>query len=280
MSVAAMVAGPAALLLSVAQVFYMRGYLELLPVFTGTGPAMSEGDMAPLLLTSLVSQAASPVYWLASLYVAACVYAAAPALHAGELPDVRDTLRGGLRRFPLLIAVSLLVALGVQLATMVLILPGIFLGARWALAPAAAVLEEQSVTDTLRRSWHLTRAHWPRVVLFWACLGIVSFAVQGALNSPAAIRQIADSIRDPQAIFRELSWGWKVFEGLLSAASVSIALPFVTLAWYVFYTDTRARVEGMDLLIRARGLSAAARSAAVPAAARPEAPAPSAPEPA
>lgn len=252
-SISAMVAGPAALLLSVAQVFYLRGYLELLPLFTG-GP-LPESETAPLLLTSLVSQAASPLYWLASLYVAACAYHAAPALYAGEVPGVRETLRGGLRRFPVLLAVAFLVLLGVQFASLLLVIPGLVLSVRWSLAPAVAVLEGQGVGDTLRRSWRLTRIHWGRIVLFWICLGIVSFAVQGALNSPAVIRQIVDSVRDPQAVFRELSWGWKVFEGLLSASAVSIALPFTTLAWYVFYVDMRARTEGMDLLVRARELA-------------------------
>lgn len=285
---ALLVVGPAALVVSVAQVFYMRGYLEFLPLITAGGggiAALDPATMQRLALPSVLSSTVSPLYWLATMYVAACVYSVAPALQAGEQVSMRDFFRAGRSRYLHLLGVSVLVLVAVEavyvggavlgfvpmvlLAALspwtlvvtvpllvVMLLAAPYVGARLALSSPVTVLEGTGVFDSLRRSWRLTSSRWLRVVAFFICFSIISFAIQGALNSPAAVRQLVDSIQDPQAVFRELSWGWKVFEGLLSASSASLGLPFVHLAWYVFYVDTRARAEGLDLLVRAGEIEA------------------------
>lgn len=283
---ALIVVGPAALVVSIAQVFYMRGYLEFLPLLTSGGEAAFDpAVLQRLALPSALSSTVSPLYWLATMYVAACVYAAAPALQAGERMSLRDFFRGGRARYLHLLGVTVLVLVAVEavylggvllgfvplvllvalspwtlVATVplmiALLLAAPYVGARLALSSPVTVLEGAGVVDSLRRSWRLTDHRWLRVVAFFVCFGMINFAIQGALNSPAAVRQLVDSIQDPQAVFRELSWGWKVFEGLLSASSVSLGLPFAHLAWYVFYIDTRSRAEGLDLLVRAREIEA------------------------
>lgn len=281
------VAGPAALVVSIAQVFYMRGYLEFLPTIRDWRSGIDPESFRQLMLPSTLSSTVSPLYWLATMFVAACVYASAPALQAGETLTLRDVFRAGRGRYVHLLGVSVLSLMAVEatyivsalagmipvivfallspltmwvtipLYVVLLLVPAPYVACRLALAPSVTVLEGAGVVDSIRRSWRLTAHRWGRVLGFFICFSLISFAVQGALNSPAAVRQLVDSIRDPQAIFRELSWGWKAFEGLLSATSVSLALPFTHLAWYGLYVDTRARAEGMDLLARARALTAA-----------------------
>lgn len=285
MAVSLAIVGPAALILSIAQVFYMRGYLEIYSLLDAADiDTVTPASFQRFALIALVSQAVTPVYSLAVQYVTAAVYRAGPALQQGAPVGFRGILRVGLRRFIYFVVVGWIsglvsvlvvstpVVVGFLVAivlaplapwtlavtlplALALAVPGTVVMARLSLAPIAVMLEGQSIPDAFRRSWRLTRVHWGRVVLFWIAFSIVNFALQGALNSPAAIRQLVDSVQDPQAIFRELSVGWKVFEGLLSASSVSIALPFSGLAWYLFYVDMRARAEGMDLVARARSIT-------------------------
>ena len=56
------------------------------------------------------------------------------------------------------------------------------------------------------------------------------------------------------AVFGEIAWGWKVFDGLVQGLAISVVLPFSASVSLLTYLDLRARDEGMDLVIRAREL--------------------------
>ncbi|MDO9108976.1 MAG: hypothetical protein Q7U89_08340, partial [Coriobacteriia bacterium] len=83
----------------------------------------------------------------------------------------------------------------------------------------------------------------------------LTFTLESAVDSPAVLRQIFSSVTNPEAMFAEISIGWKVLEGVLAATALSIVYPFVELAWFFYYLDLRARHEGMDLVQRAGRLT-------------------------
>ena len=88
--------------------------------------------------------------------------------------------------------------LGVSLATMLLIFPGIFLGARWLMAPAFFVDRGTGVFAALGESWRATRGHTGKlaVVLLLAMLAlvIVSALPAPALFTHAILTALADAV--------------------------------------------------------------------------------------
>jgi hypothetical protein len=80
---------------------------------------------------------------------------------------------------------------------------------------------------------------------------VFSVALETLVDSPVLIRQLIASIDRSDALFAELSVGWKTLEGVFTALAVSFVYPFVQLSWFHYYLDLRARREGMDLVVAA-----------------------------
>jgi hypothetical protein len=244
---------PAALLVSVTQVFYTRGLLQVIPgVFAGDLPFT---ELDRLQIWSVLSNAVAPVFLIAQLYAASAILSAAPAMLAGERPGPWAILRGGWSRFGWVIVVSLAVSLMTGISAFPFLIPALFVWARLSLARVAAVVEAAPLDRALARSWTLTGTNTWRTIGFAVALGLITFALETAVTAPSLIRQVVASVSDPEAIFAPLSAGWKTFEGTLSAIAVALVYPFGELARFFYYLDLRARREGMDLLMSADELS-------------------------
>lgn len=69
-------------------------------------------------------------------------------------------------RFFELFGIGFLSNVGIILGALLLVLPGVYLAARWFVAVPVLFDESRSVTDSLRSSWDVTREHaWPLVGL-------------------------------------------------------------------------------------------------------------------
>lgn len=265
---AAVLVFPFSLLAGVANSFYLRGIFALFPILSGQSPdAGLPAEYWQAQAAGLVSNAAAPLYTLGRLAFIAAVYAVVPSLLAGAHPDWRTVLKGGWRRYLLFIAVYFSISFGITTvggiagaATFFLLgIPGlvlyVYLLLRLSVATEVVVAEGARYADTFRRSWDLTRGRVWRTFPFAVALGVVSAGLQAVVGAPAALRQIVVGIQDPESVFQQVGWGWKLLDGLSSAASVTLVVPFVAIAWYLYYVDLRARREGMDLLARAQRLA-------------------------
>jgi len=250
---AAIVLFPVGLMVAVSQVFYTRGLLSVIPaVMDGS---MDFTDMSRLQVWASLSNMVAPVFWAARLFVSSSVLAAAPAMLARRRLTVKEFLRGGVPRYGWLLLVAFLVSTATSTGALFFIVPGIFLWARLSVARVACVVEAAPLDRSFTRSWTLTSGRFWRTFFFGVGLSLLTITLESAVNSPAVLRQIIASVANPEAVFTELSVGWKVIEGVLSAAAVSLVYPFAELAWFFFYLDLRARHEGMDLVQRAGQLS-------------------------
>jgi hypothetical protein len=104
-------------------------------------------------------------------------------------------------RLVFVLAVTLLVSIGAGLAAILLIVPGLYVGARWNLAQPLVLLEGRGIIEAMNRSWQLTEASaWPLVgTTVILAVPNLAFALFG--NTEAAISFAAVS---PQAILQEL----------------------------------------------------------------------------
>lgn len=250
---AAIVLFPVALLVGLSQVFYTRGLLAVVPgIIDGS---MQFSEITSVQMWASLSNIVAPLLLAARLYVSSAVLAAAPAMLAGRRFGVREFLRGGLARFWWLLLVSIVVSAAISAGLFVLVIPGLFVWARLSVAHVTCVVEAAPLDRAFSRSWALTSGRFWRTLLFAVGLGILTVTLESAVDSPAVLRQIFSSITDPEALFAEMSLGWKVLEGVLSATALSLVYPFAELAWFFYYLDLRARHEGMDLVARAVRIS-------------------------
>ncbi|MDP2233724.1 MAG: hypothetical protein Q8K89_08815, partial [Actinomycetota bacterium] len=244
---------PIGLLVGISQVFYSRGLISVIPALLDGSTQFDE--FTRLQLWASISNLVAPLMLVARLYVSSAIFAAAPGMLSGRRYAVKEFLRGGLARFGWLLLVAILVSMATSTGFLFLIVPGVFLWARLSIAHVACVVEGAPLDRSFARSWALTSGRVWRTLGFGLGLAILTFTLESAVDSPAVLRQIISSVTNPEAMFAEISVGWKVLEGVLSATALSIVYPFVELAWFFYYLDLRARHEGMDLVQRAARLT-------------------------
>ena len=98
----------------------------------------------------------------------------------GQLADP-----GFRRRIGAYVGASLLAALGALAGTLLFVVPGLILLARWSIAPAMIVGERLGVMESLRASWEATRPSQWQIVLAYVALVFVVIAIAGALTGGA-----------------------------------------------------------------------------------------------
>lgn len=102
---------------------------------------------------------------------------------------------------------GLLVGLGVLLGLVLLILPGLYVFARWYLASALLVRDEGGRRAAMQRSWDMLAVHWPAAL----GVGLILFALSVA---PLAVELAAP------ALAFEYGFGWLVATNLAAAIGI------------------------------------------------------------
>lgn len=248
---------PAALLVGLGQEFYFRGLLEAI-----ASRSDAFGDALPFEV--FLGYAATNLgLWLmlfGRAYLDVTVLAAAPQILHGRIADVKGFLKGGLRRYGWYLLTSWLVQIAVQVAALAsffaLFAGGLVLWVLWSLAAPITVLEAANTVEGVRRSSGLVKLHFWRTLGFLLLLAVLVGLFEGAIASPLIVRQVIVAVQNPEAVFHQTPLAWKMVEGLVLAAAITLVAPISSLALFVLYTDLRARSEGLDLIMRARALAA------------------------
>lgn len=102
----------------------------------------------------------------------------------GQDMDLALTFSHVLRRFPITLGTTVVVAVGVAAGTILLIIPGLILMFRWMLAPTAVLLDRRGVREALALSWHLTGAY------FWPFTGLLLLVAVGGVVLSAILAPI------------------------------------------------------------------------------------------
>ena len=122
-----------------------------------------------------------------------------------------------------------------QLAVVVMLVAGLYIGVRLAMSVPAAVIEGRRWPQAMTRSWSLVHGHWGHVVatlfLAWLATGLVGSLLVGLTAGFTGL------------LFGD---GWLV-RTLLQAAVLSLVVPYFLVVWVLLYLDLRARKERLDL---------------------------------
>jgi hypothetical protein len=191
------------------------------------------------------------------LATAACLRAIGQA-YLGEQTDWRDSLGYAMRLVPSLLLLTLLYGLGLLLAFLLLILPGIWLYVAWAFATPVLLVEGLRGRKALGRSFGLVKGRWWRtfgiLIVGFILAAIVSTIVQAVFLIGIVVGEDNDTLV-------------LILSAIAGIVGLSVSTPFQAAVLTVLYFDLRVRKEGFDLELLAQEIGATVQPAAPGAAA-------------
>ena len=134
-----------------------------------------------------------------------------------DYPSLPEVLQRSARRTGKLVVVSLLAGFGIVLGFLLLIVPGIVLAARWALAVPVAMLEDRSATKSLQRSREIVRGNGWNVFKVLFAVGLL----EGLASLPFRIATIGTG-----------PFGWWILTTIGSALTAPFAAHALTVVYY------------------------------------------------
>jgi hypothetical protein len=209
---------------------------------TSTESGVEEGEEAEFLIGQGVIALLSVVSVL--LATAVCFKAVADA-YLGVEPEWRRSLRFAVRRLGGLFGVAIVGGILVALATVALIVPGVWLFVSYSVAVPALLLERIGPIDALRRSFRLVRGRW------WSTAGtlLVGYLLIGILGAlvTGVIMVVPSLAAEGNTLVGALG---AVVGGTVGSV---LTTPYSAAVVTLLYFDLRVRKEGLDLQLIAEG---------------------------
>jgi hypothetical protein len=204
--------------------------------FTTTESGVSEDEEAEFLVGQGIVVLLSFISVL--LATAVCFKAVADA-YLGIEPDWRRSLRFAVRRLGGLVVLAIAFGLAVALASIALLLPGIWLAVAFSVAVPAMLLERIGSLAALGRSFRLVRGRW------WATFGtlLVGYLLVGILGAivQGIVMVVPSVIAEGNTLVGAIS---AVIGGTLGSV---LTTPYSAAVIAIVYFDLRVRKEGLDL---------------------------------
>lgn len=228
-------------------------------------------DVALFFLVAIVFVVAFLFYWISYAVALGATTLAVSGIYADRPPTIAETYRAtrgrvgrlawlliliGFRMFGVLLAIGLiagvggaiaaavspiLAGLGVFLAILVMFALMLWMFLRYAVAVPAAVLEDNSASDSIARSIELTKGSLHRVFLLMVFTVIVTYAALMIFQVPFIFASFIAGPETPAGFWLNLAG---VLTGSIASALTS---PLAVVAMAVLYYDLRTRNEGLDL---------------------------------
>jgi hypothetical protein len=149
-----------------------------------------------------------------------------------------------------LFGVSILNGLAVLVATIFLIIPGIYVACRLIVCVPAALLEDLGARQSLERSFALTKDNAGRAFGIYAIYFTILYAILLLFSLPT-IYLVATSMKDPSMLRTTM-----VLQQAGAFVAQTVVGPFILIATSVFYFDLRVRKEAFDLQMMMNPLGA------------------------
>jgi hypothetical protein len=214
----------------------------LLPVIARTAGAgkLGAAGVATLAAGGILALIAVFVASIAFLFSVGGTVFAVSDLYLGRQTTIRESLSHVRGYTGTIFGVSLLSSLLIGVGFIALVIPGIYLMCRVSVATAAALLEDKGPSDSIRRSFELTRDFAGRgfmiYLLYFALLGVAAI-----FQAPFGV-MIGLSAKQPQMLVL-----WTVLAQAGNFIGSVLIAPVSTISFALFYYDLRVRKEAFDL---------------------------------
>jgi hypothetical protein len=162
-------------------------------------------------------------------------------LYLGRPASIGGSLRRVAGELAPLFGVIALNGLAIAGATILLVIPGIYIACRLLICVPAALIEGRGPRESLSRSFDLTRDNAGRGFLILLLSVVVTYAALILFALPFGI-PLAASIRNPGML---LFWASMVQVG--STVATVLVRPVLLIATSIFYYDLRVRKEAFDI---------------------------------
>jgi hypothetical protein len=236
----------------------------MFPTPTNPGGPAQMPNFSPAAIATLVVVF---LLWIIVVVIATLLSQGATVIAVSEFYLGRTTTLAGAyrpiwKKIITIFAVAILSGFAMIAGLILLIIPGIYIACRLAIAVQAAVLEDTGPIDALSRSFTLAKDNVGRVfliyILYFCLLGGAVGGVYALLGIPMAI--VAAFEKSMPAFF----WISAIVPPIGSFVAGSVVAPFLMIAMSIFYYDMRVKKEGLDLQMMINPLGAVAPAANAP----------------
>jgi hypothetical protein len=169
-----------------------------------------------------------------TVYAVSEIYLGRPATIGASLRRMRGQVGN-------LFGVTLLNGLVIGIATILLIVPGIYMACRLITCVPAALLEDLGPRDSLERSYRLTEDSAGRSFVIYLLYFFLLYAAVLLFILPFSVASRLTA-NDPGS-----AWVWLVLGQVGNFLATTLVTPILTIATAVFYYDLRVRKEAFDL---------------------------------
>lgn len=180
-------------------------------------------------------------FLLAGAAQAATIFAVSD-LYLGRAATVRGSFRKVGGKAFRVILVLLLVGLAVGVGFLLLIIPGIILFCRTAVAVPASMLEDTKAVGSIERSMQLTKGFAMQIFLIFLLVWVLSYIALLIFQVPFAYLQGATAHARQTLVF-----GMLALQHLSSFLSNVLVGPIGTIAFSLMYYNLRVRKEAFDI---------------------------------
>jgi len=198
------------------------------------------------------------IYVVAYLFAQGGTVFAVSELYLGRDTTIIASLKRMRGHFWTLLGVIILNGIAVGAATLLLIIPGIWLACRLVVCVPAALLEDLGPSESLSRSFRITEDYAGRSFLIYLLYFVLNYAATLLLMFPFTFAA-GLSARNP-----EMARLWLVMSHFGQFVATVVVTPILTIATSVFYYDLRIRQEAFDLQVMLNSLGGG-RPGAAPA---------------
>jgi len=216
--------------------------IGLLPVLMGTGGLIEGDTINESYLTGimLVAGISFIVVMIGSILLQGALIFGAVADFNGRKAPFSECMSVALRYFLPLLGLGILVGLGMILGFMLLIIPGIFIALGWSIAAPVLIVEGKGITDSISRSWELTKGYKRWILLLVIILIVISTIISAVLG---AFTLIAG---DPTTVVLEGgSTSFHILNAIFSALAQAISTMISATGVAAIYYEIRQLKEGI-----------------------------------
>jgi hypothetical protein len=203
-------------------------------------PRVAPGAVSPLFL--LPAALVLIIYLVVYLLAQGGTFFAVSEFYLGRTTTIGGSLRRMRGRMLKLLGVTILNGLVVGAATILLIIPGIYMACRLITCVPAALLEDLGPGESLSRSFELTKGEAGRAFLILLLYFVLIVVALMLFQFPFSFMAQLVS-HDPAGSSRLWASLGQVGEFLATV----LVTPYLTIATAVFYYDLRVRKEAFDL---------------------------------
>jgi hypothetical protein len=194
--------------------------------------------------TVLWSLAAIVVFLLASTFSQGATVVAVSQIQLDRETNVREAFARIRAQLGELLLLALNIGVRVGLGFLLLVVPGVYLLLKYAVAVPVAILERNGVSASLARSGDLTRGHRGRIFVIYLLFMILAFITSAVWQLPTLF--VGRMASGPTTL-GHLPVGAQVMALFGRFVTQSLVGPIATIAITLVYYDERVRKEAFDL---------------------------------